>query len=588
MAKIVTENFKVETTTELYKSFLNDNETAVSQFQIDLNSYNSNEGVGLSSTVVDSITDLVRVGIDQYLPENTYYVFASKIDKENDINNSQFEKREFQRRVIFGKKVSTASIKYMFGRIPWAQNVLYDAFDDRADIELLNMFVTVPDGEQNEGPYKVFKCIANGNRAISTVKPSVNSLDPTIEVTLGDGYVWKYMFSIPVSEYAEYSTLNSLPYVPDVSVLDNANEDISNILIEESITGLFSGYKPGTMRLQSIVSAAGANRYELEFITGESSPRSGRAAYTNMYIRFDTDGKVYNILDSRVISAGQNNKTLYITIESTVNPRDLYEVSIDDAEIVPKIAITPSNDATSGINAVAYARTDANGTVDEVIFSNKGDGYKYATAKIMLPPSLALDYLDPEDVVRFRVVVSPKGGHGADPISELYMSRLAITTNFFSEVGINIPDNGAYTTVGLIKNPQFVDGIYSNTIDNRMRIVVDGTPIATVGQLLVEVQPNQTVYAKIHQVTVENGSSVLYLVDYTGDYNSTFTEGATVQVKDTLLADEFENVTINNNSGSVIQGKYVPFTGDILHFVDFGAIERLPDRKEKIKFVFDF
>lgn len=587
MAKIVTENFKVETTTELYKSFLNDNETAVREFNISLDSYNANDNVGLSPTQVDRIVDLMRGEINVYLPENHYYIFASSVDANGTISNSQYEKREFQRRVIFGKKMTTAGIKYMFPRRPWEPNTVYDAFDDRADVENLNMIVAVPDGEQNEGPYKIFKCIANGNDGPSTVKPSVNSIDPTIEVTLTDGYVWKYMFNIPVSDYAEYSTQNSLPYVEDVRVTNNAKEDISSIRIEDSTTGLFSGYIPGVLRLQSIVSLGG-DRWELELITGETTPRTARGAYTNMYLRFDADGKVYDILDSRVVNAGQNNKTIYITINSATNPRDLYDVLIDNAEILPKIAISPSNNTVTGVNAIAYGRTDSNGTLTEINYVEKGDGYKYASAKIALPPSLAATYPNPESVVRLRVIVSPRGGHGSDPISELYMSRLAVISNFFSDSGSEIPDNGTYTKVGLIKNPQFRDGIYTDTIDNRMRVVIDGTPIATIGQYLVEEQADQTVYAKIHEITQENGSYVFYLVDYTGDYNATFTEGATVKVKDSVLADAFENVTINSNSGSVTPGNYVPFTGDLLHFVDFSPIERQPDRKEKIKFVFDF
>lgn len=590
MAKIVTENFKVETTNELYGSFLNENESTVQSFKTSLDSYNANENVELSPSEVDTITDLVRGEINRYLPENNYYVFASSIDKTQDITNSQFEKREFLRRVVFGKKMTTSGIKYMFSRRPWTPGTVYDDFDDVANVEDLNMFVTVPDGEQNEGPYKVFKCIANGNDSPSTVKPSVNSTDPTIEVLLADGYIWKYMFNIPVSEYAEYSTINSLPYVEDVRITNNALEDISNILIEDTQTGLFAGYNPGTVRLQSIVAAAGENRWELEFITGETSPRSGRGAYVGMYLRFDRDGEVYDIVDSRVISAGQNNKTVFLTITSVGNPRDSYDVLLDDAEILPKIAISPSNDVDTGVNAKAYGRLDVNGTLNEIYFVNKGSGYKYATAKISLPPALELDNPNPEAVTRLRTIISPRGGHGSDPISELFMSRLAIITNFFSDSGSDIPDNGTYTKVGLVKNPSFRDGTFTDTIDNRMRIVIDGgsAPLASVGQYLVEEQTDQTIHARIHEITQESGSYVIYCVDYTGDYNANFTLGAELKVKDSLTSESFETVTINNNSGSVTLGNYVPFTGDLLHFVDFDPIERQPDRKEKIKFVFDF
>lgn len=663
MAKVVTENFKVETTNELYKSFQNENETTVQSFKQSLEAFaaSTNTGYqaytatvdsvptrtfnttalihtsvlvvwnstlldantqytftpstgvvtidagvaiaendtiriwGLNSTLTDqninSITALVRTQINDYLPENNYYVMGSSIDKPNGILNSQYEKREFMRRVVFAKKIDTSNIKYMFNRIPWAEGTVYDAFDDATDIETLNMFVTVPDGEQNEGPYKVFKCISNNSGAASTNKPSVNSTDPEIEVELDDGYVWKYMFNIPVSEYAEYSTQSSLPYVEDVRVTNNTKEDISSILIQDTVTALFNGYKPGTMRLESIVAAPGTNRWELEFVVQtDETPRSGRGAYTGMYIHFTQNAKVFDILDSRTPSSAADNKTLFILIESATNPRDLYTPTVSDAVIVPKIAISPSNDATTGVNAIAYGSTDSNGTLNKITFIEKGNGYKYATAKISLPPALQLDYPNAENASTLRVIVSPKGGHGKDPISELAMSRLAFITNFFSDTGSNIPDSGTYTKVGLVKDPTFRDGTFASTVDNRLRLQIVGSsaPNVTVGQYLVEVQTDQTVHARVHQVKQEDGNYVIYCVDYAGDFNANFTVGATLSVKDTLSGNTTETVTINNTSASVQLGNYIPFTGDLLHFVDFDAITRDADRKEKIKFVFDF
>jgi len=64
--------------------------------------------------------------------------------------------------------------------------------------------------------------------------------------------------------------------------------------------------------------------------------------------------------------------------------------------------------------------------------------------------------------------------------------------------------------------------------------------------------------------------------------------GATLSAKDTLVGLTTETVTINSSSGSITYGTYVPFSGELLHFVDFAAISRDADRKEKIKFVFDF
>ena len=56
MAKVVTENFKVETTNELYNSFLNENENAVQSFKESLEAYSAinNTGYKYYSYTVDS------------------------------------------------------------------------------------------------------------------------------------------------------------------------------------------------------------------------------------------------------------------------------------------------------------------------------------------------------------------------------------------------------------------------------------------------------------------------------------------------------------------------------------------------------
>ena len=73
------------------------------------------------------------------------------------------------------------------------------------------------------------------------------------------------------------------------------------------------------------------------------------------------------------------------------------------------------------------------------------------------------------------------------------------------------------------------------------------------------------------------------MVDYTGDYSTTFEAGeANVKTEpDSLISNDF---TIN----TITPGNYVPYSGEIYHFVDFNPIERQPDTKEKVKFVFDF
>ena len=104
MTKIITENFKTETTRELYKSLEEENFYAVASTAVDVNTFTTSP----------------------------------------NISNTQFSKREFQRKMIFGKKVDVATrsadtagstatnlARYMFLENAWEEGRVYDAYDDQ-------------------------------------------------------------------------------------------------------------------------------------------------------------------------------------------------------------------------------------------------------------------------------------------------------------------------------------------------------------------------------------------------------------------------------------------------------------------------
>ena len=157
MAKVVTENFRIETSNEFVKSF-------------------------------------------EDMASNDYYIMGSSYSKNNTISNSQKEIRDFERRVIFGNRITTDDVRYMFNIKPWSTGTVYDSFDDTQDMSTKNFYVTVLDGPINETSYKVFKCIRNNNGAASTQEPSTTQESVNFETTVSDGYIWKYLFSVPPAD----------------------------------------------------------------------------------------------------------------------------------------------------------------------------------------------------------------------------------------------------------------------------------------------------------------------------------------------------------------------------------------------------
>lgn len=76
--------------------------------------------------------------------------------------------------------------------------------------------------------YNVYKCLDNNNNTRSKVKPTGTALDP---FTTSDGYVWKFMYNIPINLRNKFYTDE---YIPVVSALTNhfySNGTIDNIFI---------------------------------------------------------------------------------------------------------------------------------------------------------------------------------------------------------------------------------------------------------------------------------------------------------------------------------------------------------------------
>ena len=608
MAKIITENFKVETTKELFSTFNSKNETIAANFLSGLGTYvTSDAGITLSNSQQAEIQDIVEAQLVTNLPVASYYIVGSSIDNSTTITNTQYQKREFQRRVIFGNKVTDESIRYMFHKNAWLSGTIYDDFDDTQDLSTINSVVT---NANSEGDYEVFKCLENNGGAVSTATPNFSGIDPQSyeQIFAADGYVWKYLFTVVTADDLVFGTNDSLPLpypsYGNTTVITAAKEDISQIIIEDTEVNLFSNYRFGLSTNTTDSSTVAFRSIEQSETSGTVSDITVRAtpkpnftlydtndAYKNMYL-IQTDAgtgqmTVYDILSSVTPDSADLDITLRIT-SSDGNNANLFKN--DAFSIVPKVEVSRST--STGTPCVAYGIIDQFGTLKRIAFKDKGSEYKYATAKLALPSTLAQNFTQSQAAI-LRCVISPKGGHGSDMINELSMSRLAVITNFSGE-DVATPDANNYTKVGLIKNPTFTDSTFPTQFDNRASIVISGdkTSVAIAGHYIqqtvaLDSSNNETITARIHQSVFSGGNTTIYLVDYYGDFKNTFQTGV-ISIKADLSSTTASTLNINNASTDVTYGKYSPYSGEVLHFVDFDPIERQATRKEKIKFIFDF
>lgn len=79
--------------------------------------------------------------------------------------------------------------------------------------------------------FNVYKCLDNNNSAISTYKPVGTVVDP---VNMPDGYMWKYLYSIPIALRNKFLTEEYMPVVNALRQQFYSNGEILNVIINSS------------------------------------------------------------------------------------------------------------------------------------------------------------------------------------------------------------------------------------------------------------------------------------------------------------------------------------------------------------------
>jgi hypothetical protein len=158
---------------------------------------------------------------------NGYYIFASRpypwanSSGGNDdtailaVNNSiaQVEQTIYND-ILYGKLLTDSDVINMIPRYNWTSNTVYDVYD-QTDANLYSkQFFVVTD------KYEVYKCIDNNNGTTSYIKPTLTT--PYGAFKTGDGYVWKYMYSVDAVSNTKFTSTNYIPVSTNSAVQGNA------------------------------------------------------------------------------------------------------------------------------------------------------------------------------------------------------------------------------------------------------------------------------------------------------------------------------------------------------------------------------
>jgi hypothetical protein len=118
---------------------------------------------------------------------------------------------------LFGKKVSSANCRRLIRRVDWTRGTRYEMY--RHDYSVDNQSPVTSSTRLYDAnyyvmnsDYRVYICISNGTSGINTTgtasqdEPLFTDLEPSKAGESGDGYIWKYLFTVAPSDIIKFDS----------------------------------------------------------------------------------------------------------------------------------------------------------------------------------------------------------------------------------------------------------------------------------------------------------------------------------------------------------------------------------------------
>ena len=229
--------------------------------------------------------------------------------------------------------------------------------------------------------------------------------------------------------------------------------------------------------------------------------------------------------------------------------------------------ITITGDGT-GAEAAATLNVTTS-SIESILITNKGQNYTRANVAITANTGSG---------AIARVVMSPPGGHGANPVEELGGSFVMINPKLKgSESGV-IDTQNEIRQIALIKNPVLRDGttiasgiVYSQTTKV---VVEDGGDNYQEDEYVFQGVDLETATFKGRVVSWNSAQNLLNLIEVSGTLTAAALSGDTSKASSQVLDS--------------IDKAFTPYTGSLLYINNITPIQRATDQTEDFKIVVSF
>ena len=308
-----------------------------------------------ASNFVDNVTD----------SNNSYYVFVGlsnpttsgfgRATDWNEANKTPSPTDNFNYmnfvgdNMSFGKKITSDNIRRLVRKISWSRGTKYEMY--RHDY-----------GQGNESPitgssrlydanyyimnsdFKVYICIDNGSSGINTTgnasldEPTFTDLEPSKAGTSGDGYQWKYLFTVSPSDIIKFDSTDFISLNNNwktsadtqiAAVRENGDSDVNNNQIKKVyIDSQGSNYTNGTGVECEIKGDGTGGKVVIDVVNGK---------ITNAVVSSGGKGYTYGMVDLGVVgntNASVKAKLIPIIPPSKGHGSDIYKELGSDRVLV--------------------------------------------------------------------------------------------------------------------------------------------------------------------------------------------------------------------------------------------------------------
>jgi len=235
----------------------------------------------------------------------------------------------------------------------------------------------------------------------------------------------------------------------------------------------------------------------------------------------------------------------------------------------PNVTITITGDG-SGANAIARINTTSN-TVSNVAIVTKGSGYTFADAVISGGGGSGAN---------LRVMISPTGGHGFDPLTELGGSNLILNPRLQGSEG------GLFQTTNELRQVSLVQEPFINNSEN----VASNVVFAQYTTLLLE--GNEDTFYLQDEIAYQGSSLATAtfsgrVLSYSNNYlRLVNTRG--LPVVEPIIGANTGTIRIPSGPNSIVNPPLEKYTGKLLYIDNITPITRAADQTEDFKILLRF